>query len=83
MLSIYYGIQFIVYLYLLIKMSHFIDCGFSAHTKCSEKLPPDCCPELKSSRSVFGVDLTTLVRAKKTVRPFVVDKCIQEIEVKT
>ncbi|XP_014287393.1 beta-chimaerin isoform X2 [Halyomorpha halys] len=56
------------------------DCGFSAHFKCSEKLPPDCCPELKSSRSVFGVDLTTLVRAKKTVRPFVVDKCIQEIE---
>lgn len=56
------------------------DCGFSAHHKCSEKLPPDCCPELKSSRSVFGVDLTTLVRARKTNRPFVVDKCVSEIE---
>ncbi|KAL1132269.1 hypothetical protein AAG570_010226 [Ranatra chinensis] len=56
------------------------DCGFSAHFKCSEKLPADCWPELKQVRSVFGVDLTTLVRAHRTLRPFVVDKCIDEIE---
>ncbi|BES95760.1 RhoGAP [Nesidiocoris tenuis] len=56
------------------------DCGFSAHVKCSEKLPPDCCPELKSVRSVFGVDLTAFVRSRRTTRPFVVDKCVQEIE---
>lgn len=56
------------------------DCGFSAHTKCSEKVPHDCCPDLKHLRGVFGIDLTTLVRAHKTIRPFVVDKCIAEIE---
>ncbi|XP_024081116.1 beta-chimaerin isoform X1 [Cimex lectularius] len=58
------------------------DCGFSAHVKCSEKLPPDCCPELKSVRSVFGVDLTAFVRSRKTTRPFVVEKCVQEIEIR-
>ncbi|KAK9503945.1 hypothetical protein O3M35_010397 [Rhynocoris fuscipes] len=56
------------------------DCGFSAHVKCSEKLPPDCCPELKQVRSVFGVDLTALVKVHRTLRPFVVDKCVREIE---
>uniref|UniRef100_A0A0A9XGK7 Beta-chimaerin n=1 Tax=Lygus hesperus TaxID=30085 RepID=A0A0A9XGK7_LYGHE len=56
------------------------DCSFSAHVKCSEKLPPDCCPELKSVRSVFGVDLTAFVRSRRTTRPFLVDKCVQEIE---
>ncbi|KAK7872201.1 hypothetical protein R5R35_001761 [Gryllus longicercus] len=56
------------------------DCGFSAHTKCSEKVPRDCCPDLKHIRGVFGIDLTTLVRAHRTCRPFVVDKCIAEIE---
>jgi hypothetical protein len=29
---------------------------------------------------VFGIDLTTLVKAHRTARPFVVDKCISEIE---
>ncbi|XP_050058542.1 N-chimaerin isoform X2 [Aphis gossypii] len=29
------------------------DCGFSAHFKCSEKLPPDCYPDLKLFRGVF------------------------------
>jgi len=62
---------------------HFIiisDCGFSAHFKCSEKLPPDCCPDLKLIRGVFGIDLTTHVKAYKMNRPFVVDKCVEEIE---
>nr|CAD7255910.1 unnamed protein product [Timema shepardi] len=56
------------------------DCGFSAHNKCSEKVPCDCCPDLKQLRGVFGIDLTTLVKAHRTTRPFVVDKCIGEIE---
>ncbi|XP_068086817.1 beta-chimaerin isoform X2 [Anabrus simplex] len=56
------------------------DCGFSAHSKCSEKVPCDCCPDLKQLRGVFGIDLTTLVKAHRTTRPFVVDKCIGEIE---
>ncbi|KAL4120860.1 hypothetical protein QTP88_013474 [Uroleucon formosanum] len=56
------------------------DCGFSAHFKCSEKLPPDCYPDLKLFRGVFGIDLTTHVKAYKTNRPFVVDKCVEEIE---
>ncbi|XP_069675242.1 beta-chimaerin [Periplaneta americana] len=56
------------------------DCGFSAHSKCSEKVPCDCCPDLKQLRGVFGIDLTTLVKAHRTTRPFVVDKCITEIE---
>lgn len=56
------------------------DCGFSAHVKCSEKLPADCCPDMKNLRGVFGIDLTTLVKAHHTVRPFLVDKCVREIE---
>jgi hypothetical protein len=31
-------------------------------------------------RGVFGIDLTTLVKAHHTTRPFVVDKCVREIE---
>ena len=58
----------------------FSDCGFSAHCKCSEKVPSDCCPDLKQLRGVFGIDLTTLVNAHRTARPFVVEKCITEIE---
>lgn len=58
----------------------YLDCGFSAHTRCSEKLPADCCPDLKNLRGVFGIDLTTLVKAHHTVRPFVVEKCVKEIE---
>ncbi|KAL0271769.1 UNVERIFIED_CONTAM: hypothetical protein PYX00_008762 [Menopon gallinae] len=56
------------------------DCGFSAHNKCSEKVPNDCCPDLKHIRGVFGIDLTTLVKAHRTSRPFIIDKCVQEIE---
>ncbi|XP_076322891.1 N-chimaerin-like isoform X1 [Tachypleus tridentatus] len=56
------------------------DCGFSAHRKCSEKIPNDCLPDLKYIKRVFGIDLTTLVKAHNTPRPFVVDMCIKEIE---
>lgn len=43
-------------------------------------MPPDCCPDLKLFRGVFGIDLTTHVKAYKTNRPFVIDKCVEEIE---
>lgn len=43
-------------------------------------MPSDCCPDLRHIRRVFGVDLTTLVKACNTVRPFVVDSCVKEIE---
>jgi hypothetical protein len=37
---------------------------------------------LKQLRGVFGIDLTTLVKAHRATRPFVVDKCVREIEVR-
>ncbi|KAF4522730.1 hypothetical protein B566_EDAN010937 [Ephemera danica] len=49
-----------------------------AHNKCAERVPSDCCPELQ--RGVFGTDLTTLSKAHRSARPFVLDRCIQEIE---
>ncbi|CAG0902732.1 unnamed protein product [Darwinula stevensoni] len=57
-----------------------LDCGLSAHHKCSEKVPNDCLPQLRFLRGVFGVDLTTLVKAYNRPRPFVVDLCVKEIE---
>ncbi len=56
------------------------DCGFQAHKKCSECVPPDCEPQMKYIKRVFGVDLTTLVKATNSIRPIVVEKCIEEIE---
>lgn len=56
------------------------DCGFVAHEKCSSKIPPKCMPDLKKIRGVFGIDLTTLVIAYKQEIPFVVEKCVKEIE---
>jgi chimaerin len=56
------------------------DCGFQAHKKCSECAPPDCEPQMKFIKRVFGVDLTTLVKATSSIRPIIVEKCIDEIE---
>jgi chimaerin len=56
------------------------DCGFQAHKKCSERTPPDCEPQMRFIKRVFGVDLTTLVKATNSIRPVVVEKCIEEIE---
>ena len=56
------------------------DCGFIAHFKCSELVPAKCVPDLKRIRGVFGVDLTTLVALYKCHIPFVVKKCVEEIE---
>ncbi|XP_068623605.1 beta-chimaerin [Battus philenor] len=56
------------------------DCGFIAHTKCSERVPNHCLPDLKKLRGVFGIDLTTLLNAHSSTLPFVVKKCVNEIE---
>ncbi|XP_013167709.1 PREDICTED: beta-chimaerin [Papilio xuthus] len=56
------------------------DCGFIAHSKCSERVPNHCLPDLKKLRGVFGIDLTTLLNAHSSTLPFVVKKCVNEIE---
>lgn len=56
------------------------DCGFIAHNKCSELVPAKCVPDLKKIRGVFGSDLTTVVTAHKCIIPFVVRRCIEEVE---
>lgn len=56
------------------------DCGVIAHVKCSEKFANDCVPDLKYLRGVFGIELTTLLSAYKTELPFVVTKCVAEVE---
>ncbi|CAG9791575.1 unnamed protein product [Diatraea saccharalis] len=56
------------------------DCGFIAHSKCSERVPNHCLPDLKKIRGVFGIDLTTLLNAHSSTLPFVVRKCVNEIE---
>ena len=56
------------------------DCGFQAHKKCSERAPPDCEPQMRFIKRVFGIDLTTLVKATSSIRPIVVEKCVEEIE---
>lgn len=48
--------------------------------KCSEKFANDCIPDLKYVRGVFGIELTTLLTAHKTKIPFVVKKCVEEVE---
>lgn len=56
------------------------DCGFIAHKKCSELVPAKCVPDLKKIRGIFGIDLTTIVQVYKCHIPFVVTKCVQEME---
>ncbi|KAJ8926125.1 hypothetical protein NQ315_009982 [Exocentrus adspersus] len=56
------------------------DCGVIAHVKCSEKFANDCIPDLKYIRGVFGIELTTLLSAYKAELPFVVIKCVAEVE---
>lgn len=57
-----------------------VDCGFQAHKKCSEKVPNDCMPDMKYVKRIFGGDLTTVVKAQKSLIPIVVEKCVKEIE---
>lgn len=57
-----------------------IDCGFIAHNKCSELVPAKCLPDLKRIRGVFGTDLTTLVAAHHCIIPFIIKRCVEEVE---
>jgi chimaerin len=56
------------------------ECGFIAHKKCSELVPAKCVPDLKKIRGIFGIDLTTIVQVHKCHIPFIVIKCVQEVE---
>lgn len=56
------------------------DCGFVAHKKCSELVPAKCVPDLKKIRGIFGIDLTTIVQVHKCQVPFIIIKCVQEVE---
>lgn len=55
-------------------------CGFIAHFKCGELVPPKCLPDLKRIRGVFGTDLTTIVQIHRCSIPFVVKRCVEEVE---
>ncbi|XP_033111812.1 N-chimaerin-like isoform X2 [Anneissia japonica] len=56
------------------------DCGLSVHKQCCKQIPQDCMPDKRLIKRVYGIDLTTLVKAHNTTRPMVVDMCIKEIE---
>ncbi|KAL5282653.1 CHN1 family protein [Megaselia abdita] len=56
------------------------DCGSIAHIKCSERIPRQCVPSLKKIRGIFGIDLTTLCMAHKYSIPFILTRCVKEIE---
>lgn len=56
------------------------DCGIVAHQKCSELVPAKCVPDLKRIRGVFGTDLTTVVQLYQCSIPFVVRRCVEEVE---
>lgn len=53
---------------------------FKYSGRCSEKFPNDCIPDLKYLRGVFGIELTTLLTAHNATFPFVVTKCVAEVE---
>lgn len=57
-----------------------LDCGFSAHKKCSEKARHDCHPEAKYVKRMFSVDLTTLCLAHNAKVPPVLLQCVSEVE---
>jgi chimaerin len=56
------------------------DCGFVAHNKCSELVPAKCVPDLKRIRGIFGIDITTLVTAHKSTIPWIIRRCVEEVE---
>ncbi|XP_049818032.1 beta-chimaerin isoform X2 [Aethina tumida] len=56
------------------------DCGVIAHVKCSERFANDCVPDLKYVKGAFGIDLTTFLTAHKAELPFVVTKCVSQVE---
>ncbi|KAI3385522.1 hypothetical protein SNEBB_008268 [Seison nebaliae] len=57
-----------------------LHCGRKIHHKCLNDVIDDCIPRMKYMREMFGIDLTTFVRATDGVIPFVIKSCINEIE---
>ena len=78
-----------VHLCVICCMVCLVDCGFKAHRKCADLLPNDCMPTMKKLKRMFGLDLTTLLKAtndksmpmatNKSI-PMIVEKCVEEIE---
>ncbi|XP_028405368.1 beta-chimaerin-like [Dendronephthya gigantea] len=57
------------------------DCGLNAHKQCITRLIKDNCqPHKKLVKRVFGVDLTTLVKAHNTKLPTILEDCVREVE---
>ncbi|XP_063715680.1 beta-chimaerin-like [Symsagittifera roscoffensis] len=58
------------------------DCGLNVHKLCSKKFEDrhDCVPTKKRIKQIFGCDLTVLCMAYSSNVPFVVTKCIDEVE---
>lgn len=69
------GIDFAVY-----SQPFFLDCSYDCHKQCSREVESDCSPDKKLVKRVFGVDLTTLIKAHDLRRPQVVESCVHEIE---
>ena len=56
------------------------DCGINSHRVCSRLIPHDCSPNPKLGTQIFDTSLITLVKLYGTIRPVIVNICIQEIE---
>jgi hypothetical protein len=58
------------------------DCQFSIHEGCLDKVSSECCPNLNDAKEIFGLDLNFMVKVAGGKAPFVLEKCITEIEKK-
>jgi len=55
----------------------------STHVHCSDRITTNCIPALESIKEVFGTELRLLIKAAGgggSRPPFVLEKCIEEIE---
>ena len=60
--------------------THVLDCSYDCHKPCSDLVSKNCSPDKKLVKRIFGIDLTTLIKAHDQRRPAIVDLCIKEIE---
>ena len=58
------------------------DCSFVAHKRCADSVAKQECPGEKneSKGPLFGVDLNTVMKNQCNSIPFLVVKCVEEIE---
>ena len=61
-------------------VNHFFFVHLFICFKISYKRVPMKFKQMKFIKRIFGVDLTTLVKATNSIRPVLVEKCIEEIE---